>query len=708
MKSSISDIQNHLHEHYESKSDIWLLIYTLYVYIQISFLYLCIYVVSKLYRMLSGYHLPSKILRLRRSFIRFVRHHVWRNYHKAQIKKSVQKRNKSRQSIYYRLCKYLYENIRNYYFVEVETLIILIEIHLDRNHQHLARIINKSINRKKIIDQNMYYIYGCSLALQGNWLNAAKYFEYAINMGLHSANVYYYLGVSLDLQGKYGEAMSAYAAALGKSPKWTQAMVNLAYMKLYCGLEDEAVKLLQQAIRLDARYGMAHQNTAALYDRDNYYPTDLDKAAIKELVLYDACNYVGERSIHAGDGLRGIQLFGRALQIQREISVNFKLPFNLIDRIRSVGKYEAKLPIRILPYEWVTQIGHIAMLDTYVKMQLLGYAPIVNRLLLAPEHKVANQSYLEYWRPYFIIITDKELVDKLFQYQRYIGDCFNGFLEPDGTALSWPDKGALAHLNWDSLGHGPLLKLNDADKAWGREVLEKLGVPRDAWFVGLHVRESGFHHEGAFSTQKHRNAPIENYLPAIRYIVQQGGYVIRMGDPSMQPVKPEKGLIEYALSEQKSDRMDIFLCSESRFFLGTTSGLTNVVISFNTPCMLVNCISNFSQLWNRNVKFIHKICWSHTQNRYLKLEEIIDDNFRWKLMSSKTIEEEGIEVYNNNADDILLAVMDMLDPVNTASTGNHEYAKVIKLYNNVVSDNHRFGNANPGLRFFNKHQDVFF
>lgn len=708
MKPAFSDIQNHLHEYYESKSDIWLLIYTLNAYIKLLILYLFIHVVSKLYQMLSRYHLPSKILRLRRLFVRFVRHNVWRNYHKAQIEQSTQKRNKSRQSIYYRLYKYLNENIRNYYFINADSLRILSQIHIDRNHHRLVEIIIKTLNRKKIIDQNLYYFYGRGQALKGNWPDAAKYFEHAINMGLHTAAAYYYLGVSLDLQGKYGEAMSAYETALGKSPGWTQVMVNLAYMKLYCGLDDEAVKLLQQAIRQDERHGMAHQNTAALYDRDNYHPTDLDKAAIRELVLYDACNYVGERSIHAGNGSRGVQLFGRALQVQKEIADNFKLPTNLVDRIRSLGEYDEKLPIRILPYEWITQIGHIAMLDTYVKMQLLGFLPIANRVLLAPEHKVANQSYLEYWRPYFIIVTDRELVDILFQYQRYIGDCFNGYLESDSTALSWPDKGALTHIKWDSTGHGPLLKLNDSDKARGRDALEELGIPRDAWFVGLHVRDSGYHREGAHSTQKHRNAPIENYLLAIQYIVQQGGYVLRMGDPSMQPANSEKGLVEYALSKQKSDWMDVFLCAESSFFIGTTSGLTNAVISFNTPCMLVNCISNFSQLWNRNVQFIHKLCWSHAKNRYLKLKEVIDDDFRWKLMSTKTIEEEGIEVYNNDADDILLAVMDMLDPIDPASAGNREYAEVVELYNKLVSDNHRFGNAKPGLRFFKKYQDVFF
>ena len=49
-------------------------------------------------------------------------------------------------------------------------------------------------------------------------------------------------------------------------------------------------------------------------------------------------------------------------------------------------------PIRILPYEWVTQFGHIALLDSYLKMARLGMYPDANYVVLAPKDKVVKQA----------------------------------------------------------------------------------------------------------------------------------------------------------------------------------------------------------------------------------------------------------------------------------------------------------------------------
>mgnify|MGYP000265078159 CR=1 FL=1 len=76
---------------------------------------------------------------------------------------------------------------------------------------------------------------------------------------------------------------------------------------------------------------------------------------------------------------------------------------------------------------------------------------------------------------------------------------------------------------------------------------------------------------------------IETFMPSIQYIINQGGKCIRMGDSSMQPCPKIDGLIDYAISPYKSDFMDVFLCSESLFFLGSNSGLFEIAIGFGTP-----------------------------------------------------------------------------------------------------------------------------
>jgi len=530
----------------------------------------------------------------------------------------------------------------------------------------------------------------------------------SIECGYDSADVHFYLAIALSTLARHNEAIHHYEVALEKCPDWAQAMVNLAHLRLWNGEEEAAAKLLQRAIQIEPEFSMAHQNLAALYDRWRYKPSSLDLEGRRELLLYDAYNYLGERAFHVGLGNRdGIRLWTRALRLQREIAKDFSLPKTIIKKLGQIPGIDWSLPFRVLPYEWVTQIGHLAMLDTYYKIQSLGWRPPANLLLLAPLKKVANLPYLKEWRNYFHVISNKELVDALFPYQRYIGDCFNAYLQEDGRGVSWTDTGARAHIAWDEQKRNPLLKLTENQLERGAATLRALGMPHDVWFACLHVREGGFHREGAASIQGHRNSTIADYLPAIRSITDRGGWVVRMGDSSMSPMPSMRGVIDYAHSPVKSDWMDVYLCGAARFFIGTTSGLTNAVISYGTPCVLVNCLSNFSQLWNNRVIFTLKMFWSERERRYLKLAEMINDPVRSSVFNIRVMNELGLVPYNNSSKEILEAVEEMSESLGASNNENWPNDhRLPDAWKKAVSDNPFFGNARPGKKFLEEHYDT--
>jgi len=555
-----------------------------------------------------------------------------------------------------------------------------------------------------------YYLRGHVAVVMNNPVSAIEDLRKGIALGYDLADAHFYLAMSFANLGDRDEAIRQYEIALTTQPRWAQAMINLAHLKLASGQEAQAATLLQEAIAIDPAFSMAHQNLAALYDRSAYKPTALDLEARTELVLYDAYNLAGEQSFHVGKGNQGVKLWTRALQIQREISRDFELPKDILRRVKDLPNVQPDLPFRILPYEWVTQIGHIAMLDSYRKIQLLGWRPPANLLLLAPKNKVSNPAYLEMWAPHFTIVSEQSLVDELFPYQRYLGDCFNAFLYDDGHGVAWPDMGAQAHTEWDKQRRPPLLALSDEQRARGLATLESLGLPRGAWFVGLHAREGGYHRERVGSIQDHRNATIEDYIPAIQRVIDSGGWVVRMGDPSMTPLPKMRGVIDYAHSKAKSDWMDVFLCGAPRFFIGTTSGLTNAVISFGTPCILVNCLSNFSQLWGERVRFILKPFWSEQQKRYLKLSEMVSGPVREAVFNVRVLGEMGISPVNNSPEDILMAVDEMLSgnsaPFKVA--GDAHSGTLDVLWDQAMNGNIMFGNGKPCQAFFEQHRSVFF
>ena len=140
-------------------------------------------------------------------------------------------------------------------------------------------------------------------------------------------------------------------------------------------------------------------------------------------------------------------------------------------------------------------------------------------------------------------------------------------------------------------------KLSDHHREMGLQALKQLGVPGDAWYVTLHVREPGFRGpEG--TTEDWRNANPLDYIKAIKAVTKAGGWVFRMGDPSMTPLPKMPQVIDYALNEIRCDWMDIFLGATCKFLIGTGSGYYHIPAFFGVPCIMTN-FPGFAWRWRR-------------------------------------------------------------------------------------------------------------
>ena len=69
----------------------------------------------------------------------------------------------------------------------------------------------------------------------------------------------------------------------------------------------------------------------------------------------------------------------------------------------------------------------------------------------------------------------------------------------------------------------------------GKEQLMQLGIPKDAWFVCIHAREAVFLR--LMKSYIVIAMPYSNLIPAIEEITRRGGWIVRLGDPTMVPLK---------------------------------------------------------------------------------------------------------------------------------------------------------------------------
>lgn len=307
-------------------------------------------------------------------------------------------------------------------------------------------------------------------------------------------------------------------------------------------------------------------------------------------------------------------------------------------------------------------IGHYGTLDDIAKATKLGWFPTDHQyFVIAPRNETVNETLLNHYRKYFPIISDEFAVKQLKPLEIYLeidwDEIPNYNQRWNGDFYRMRDE---AQMEWERAGNGPLLELDPVVEERGEKQLRELGVPKDAWFVGIHARENAFKNDALIHGV--RNSDIMGFVPAIREITKRGGWVIRMGEHSVTPLPKMPQVIDYARSGKRSDWMDTFLWARCRFFVGGNSGPTLVPKSFARPTVYVNLTPLTAVPIAAGNLVIPKHFYDKRSGRELTLREYLDPQgpVGW-VHSSVELERRGITFTDNTPEEILSVTIEMLD-----------------------------------------------
>ena len=199
----------------------------------------------------------------------------------------------------------------------------------------------------------------------------------------------------------------------------------------------------------------------------------------------------------------------------------------------------------------------------------------------------------------------------------------------------------------------------------GAKTYQEIGIKDKEWFVCLHNRSPVYLDE-KFPKHKWeyhniRDCDFKNLYQAANLIKKNGGKCVRMssGEKEKLDKQAPSNIIDYAHFNQ-SDFMDIYLLANCKFFLGPQSGLLNVSLIFNVPVAATNVVPVGCAFVPSNSLFIPKLLWHKEQKRFLSYKEISNSNLLKSLRISD-FENLGIEVLDNDPDDIKLLTEDMFD-----------------------------------------------
>jgi len=405
---------------------------------------------------------------------------------------------------------------------------------------------------------------------------------------------------------RYGSRLAyyVYKLAVAFKPDWAKAHEGLGDALLSLDRFEEGIAHWRKAISLrpDDRYHELYRRSVAL--------------------------------LHRGQWDAEVSILRMGMEAQEEFAQAHQLD---------------KLGIRFLR-RWTYAIGHIALLDFYVKMGILGLRPSYRPIVL--DAKPANQCYLDYWRRYLPdMITDPVGVELLTPLATRLEEHLHMVAFADGQKMYHIAAALAVQEQWEAEGRGPLLTLKDSDHECGWSCLQRLGVPPEAWFVGLHVRDT--------SRGNGRDSDIGTYRMAMESIAARGGWVIRMGNPSMPPLPSMPQVIDYAHSEVRSDWMDVFLWARCRFFIGTRSGPVYVPPTFGIPCVQTNIFPMANPFLYRQNMGIFKLYWSEDEQRYLTFHEALASRVELSE-SADHVASLGIRPVDNTPEEINDVVLEML------------------------------------------------
>jgi len=166
----------------------------------------------------------------------------------------------------------------------------------------------------------------------------------------------------------------------------------------------------------------------------------------------------------------------------------------------------------------------------------------------------------------------------------------------------------------------------------GRRRLVEIGISPDKPYVCLIVRDGG-HYQSKGDTESLGyeliNFDINHFASAATELIANGYQVVRMGSGSERPfTKAPAGVIDYALSDRRSEFLDVYLAATCTFAISTQTGPDAVCMLFRRPVLYVE-VTRFSQFFFGS-KFA---TWSPVRlqqnGKVLDLSEIVKSEIAW-------------------------------------------------------------------------------
>ena len=249
----------------------------------------------------------------------------------------------------------------------------------------------------------------------------------------------------------------------------------------------------------------------------------------------------------------------------------------------------------------------------------------------------------------------------------------------------------------------------DSEKQEGDRILEEMGIGKNDWFVCVFARDSAYLDkafegtvnddtgERIWSYHDYRDSDIDSLNLAIDEILARGGFVVRLGKVVAKAMSyKHERVIDYPLSEWRSDFMDLYLQYRAKFVLASsTSGATDICSLFDTPYCGVNIHAYLNIPYKKTIQIPKTYRHKHNGKmvglkEWIKLVETQKAHYAYgcdydnpehlSIGDSNFYTNNNLEIINNTPEEILELTKEMFERLDGSFTQSDEDKKRQEKY----------------------------
>ena len=241
----------------------------------------------------------------------------------------------------------------------------------------------------------------------------------------------------------------------------------------------------------------------------------------------------------------------------------------------------------------------------------------------------------------------------------------------------------------------PATTLSYVELKFGNDLRQSLGIPKDAQYVCLGLREgayyesispeSGYGQDLSNQASDSRNVDLKNYMQAATHLANLGIYVVRVGSVVNAPLPNyrHKFIIDYT-AEARSELGDVVLGRGCKFsFCGASghwvfSACSNIAVIYG-DCYELGYYNDIRSQGPKHI-WILRLLRRKDNSKLTRFSEMTAGGQKWA--DDKVLASLGLEPIPNTPEEILDAVVEMNDWIDgKLELSEHDEELQTKFYN---------------------------